>query len=119
MPDNEPTQDSVSSQKGATLAATDDQLPGGNPDGCNWCGTVLSEEEAAYPRHDDMGNVLCDECHRDHYTFTCHYCENYEDKKQECRVGSLFVVFEPVPARRYWGRTPHWFCRRDGEMRPS
>lgn len=45
---------------------------------CEWCGERLEDEEAADPRRDAGGDLMCDQCWHDEYEFTCAFCENYE-----------------------------------------
>jgi len=52
---------------------------------CSYCGSPLDEEEAANPRRDEDGDILCDECYQEHYEYECPQCcnpvENETNKK--------------------------------------
>jgi len=80
----------------------------------------------ASPHVDDDGNPICDDTHHEHFEFTCHWCEECDDKSRECAIGSLFVLFEPVSARsplRWNGDAllppPEWYDSEEWEMRPG
>lgn len=56
---------------------------------CSCCAARLDDEEAADPRHDEDGNVLCDACYSDHYEYVCPLCGNLveiEDNQQHIVV---------------------------------
>ena len=82
---------------------------------CEWCEEPLTKEEAE--SHVD-GKPICCSCDYEHNYFTCHWCENYEEKELECKIGSLFAVFEPTPARNN-GDALLWFDAQNHEMLPG
>jgi len=87
---------------------------------CEWCGNDLEKEEMESPLSSD--ETICDGCYDEHYRFTCHWCEENEDKKHECTIGSLFILFKPVWAQPPFLRhslRPLWYSRREREMRPG
>ena len=47
-----------------------------DPPSCVYCGQTLSEEEVAGPCRDEAGDILCDECHSEHYEYLCPLCQN-------------------------------------------
>ncbi len=59
---------------------------------CTWCGGRINDpDEAADPRRDEKGMVICRNCYHDHYEFTCCWCEEDEDAEYQHEV---LVVFE-------------------------
>lgn len=58
---------------------------------CFYCGRPLDDEERENPETDTSGNTLCDDCHHDHFEFTCCRCENYEHVDHQHEV---LVVFD-------------------------
>ena len=58
---------------------------------------------------------ICDECWREEHYFTCHNCEEDEDKAKECVIGTLFALWERVEVR--CGPDVEWID--DGEMIPG
>jgi len=58
---------------------------------CEWCGRRLTDEEIEYPNSKD--ERICDECHHEHYEFTCCWCEEYENKDYEEKY---VVLTEPT-----------------------
>jgi len=44
---------------------------------CEQCGKALDGEELEFPRKEEDGTVLCDECWHEEYEFTCCLCEEY------------------------------------------
>lgn len=69
---------------------------------CTYCGESLTEEEVASPCKDEQGGVICDECHTNHYEFTCCYCQNLapiEDNQGD--IGCLILV--PITCQGYAG----------------
>lgn len=93
---------------------------------CSWCGERLDIQEVAGPYTDDCGEPICDDTYHEEFQFICHWCENYEDKDRECAVGSLFAIFEPVPAQKpirfHGGKAvpiPVWYDENQGEMLPG
>ena len=85
---------------------------------CTWCGEELDDEEAESPRLDDADKVICDDCYRDEYEYTCHWCEESEDMEHHCEVGSLFVLYESVDAQPPHSRKP-WYSQKRYKMRPG
>lgn len=77
---------------------------------CSWCGDILDEEEQENPRGED-GNVacddddvICDDCYREEYEFTCWWCENYGKTEDQ---HNMLLVLEREAVRiegqnRYW-----------------
>ena len=58
---------------------------------CVYCDNELDEEEAEDPHRDRDGDPLCDECHREHFQFTCCGCGNYGDNEDQ---HNMLVVFD-------------------------
>lgn len=87
---------------------------------CEWCGESLTEEEIDTPS--DCDDRICEECFFEHYRFTCHFCQGYEDKEKECAIGTLFAIWEPTPAREPYcldGNYPDWFDFESRMMLPG
>lgn len=86
---------------------------------CEWCGRELEPEEIESPLGDQG---VCDVCHHEPFEFTCHWCQDYEAIDEECKIGSLFALFEPVPAHRPWFRyvkSVPWYDYKKSQMRPG
>lgn len=58
---------------------------------CPCCGNDLSGEEIEYPRTDEDGDNICEECYHEKYEFTCCRCQEYGDVADQ---HNLLVVFE-------------------------
>lgn len=63
---------------------------------CAWCGDALDEEERENPRRDCDDDRICDECYHDEYEFTCEWCENYGETKDQ---HNLLLVLEADTVR--------------------
>lgn len=67
---------------------------------CTYCGQTLNDDEANSPEKDEDGDVMCDDCHKDHYMDSCERCQNYVDKKDlDCSPGNLIVTWREAPGR--------------------
>ncbi len=83
---------------------------------CECCGNTLEECEIEYLRSED--ETICGECYHERYEFTCHWCEEYGEKSEECAIGSLFVLFESVRSRPpCLQKQPDWYDSTEREMR--
>jgi hypothetical protein len=88
---------------------------------CTMCGNRLHNHEVNDPRTNDEGNLVCDDCYREHYTFECCLCgEDDETTHQH----NMVVVFDdqagvPVGTYRVTG-CPYYSCSilGDGEILP-
>ena len=77
---------------------------------CTWCGTELDAEESDSPRTDGGGDVICDNCHHDHYEFTCCLCEDYGDVEVQHKYLVVFTetdgvlpgIYQTAEDRPYW-----------------
>jgi len=58
---------------------------------CSYCGNDLSEEELEYPREDESGDIMCDNCYYDNYEEICPICEN-SYIKQNTPEETYFIV---------------------------
>ena len=74
------------------------------PKNCTRCEQELSQEERSSPyRDEDADNgVICDECWREHYCFSCFWCDEYAENVDG--PGHLFVIAEEC------GGPSHWRC---------
>jgi hypothetical protein len=65
---------------------------------CTYCGEPLDGEELENPYRNDSGDILCDECHREHYEGWCDLCNNIVEKKElESNPGELIAVWREAP----------------------
>ena len=82
---------------------------------CLRCGNELDDEELDYPRKDEDGDAICDECFHEHYEFTCCWCCEYGDVKDQ---HNLLVVFEEVsdvkPGIYKITERPYYICAMIG-----
>lgn len=62
---------------------------------CSYCGNNLNEDGLENPLTDDERDLMCDECYNDHYEFTCCWCQEYGNKKDQHK---MVVVFDDEKA---------------------
>ena len=62
---------------------------------CTFCGDALEGEEVESPYKDEAGDVMCDECYRVHYRFTCCWCEEDGETSDQ---HNMVVVFDKEDA---------------------
>jgi hypothetical protein len=65
---------------------------------CEYCGEELEGEELESPHRDPAGNVMCDDCYEEYFTFPCYLCENSANVEQR-NVGHLLVVNDAEECR--------------------
>jgi len=58
---------------------------------CTFCGEELDIEEEECPQYDNEGDVICDNCYRENFLFTCVYCQDYGLLENRGDIGSLFA----------------------------
>ncbi len=65
---------------------------------CTYCEEKLDDEETENPYKDDSGDIICDDCYREHYEGYCDLCgEIVEQKELEANPGELIAVWREAP----------------------
>lgn len=81
---------------------------------CSYCYNELDEEEIEYPRTDETGDIICDNCFKENYQDYCPLCEEHYDtptkpeetffvisKESESKAG-VEAGFYKVKSWPYW-----------------
>ena len=65
---------------------------------CWVCSEKLNEEEVECPSKDENGDVICDECYREHYEQECPICCEYVHNDDiDPDIGSVIGIWEDAP----------------------
>lgn len=59
---------------------------------CVRCQTTLEDWQAEAPHHDPDGDVLCDDCYYDEYTFDCLRCGEEVPIEREMDIGTVLLL---------------------------
>jgi hypothetical protein len=59
---------------------------------CEYCGDELDREELESPRKDDQDDIMCDDCYREHFEFTCSVCHEYGETEDQ---HNMLAVYDP------------------------
>jgi hypothetical protein len=82
---------------------------------CYSCGEELKGQDLEGPRHDEDGNVLCDDCYYEEYCFECCMCGDYAINKEKQTVIIFDETFGVKPGLYQILKRPFYYCPVAGE----
>jgi hypothetical protein len=59
---------------------------------CTVCGDELDPEEVESPRRDKDGDIICDHCFEEQYSYTCPICEEMFDEDFSEKISPKYLL---------------------------